>query len=484
MGLFRQMKPQRALPKEVNEMNKKQFFKTLGLTTLATSGLVNAVAGNTPAKTPNIVFIYADDMGWTGMSLEMIKGNPSTKSDFYKTPNLEKMAAKGMVFSQAYSPGPMCTPSRAALLTGKTPAELHITTPGRGKVDGSRKVLTPKPTTRLSEKYPSIGTMLKAEGYATALLGKWHIGRNDHAGLYGFDLHDGHTENDSKGTGEDPKEIFSLTQRGIAFMEKNVKAGKPFYLQISHYAVHSPVQSQPDSINKFKSVSAGRIHKQADYAGMTWDLDASLAHIVQALERLNITDHTYLVFMSDNGAGGNRRKPNNAPLFAGKGTLYEGGIRVPLIITGPGVKTGYCTSSVSGTDLFSTFAAWAGSAVTSNESEDLTPLLTKNSEQFQRRHALLFHYPHYGHGPQKPQTALIKNNWKLLRDWDAGTTKLYFLKDDLGESKDLAAAEPQIFKTMVKAMETRLKETGAQLPTKNPDYDPSTTPQRRRKKKR
>ncbi|MEE9368352.1 MAG: sulfatase [Pontiella sp.] len=433
------------------------------------------------ATQPNIVFIYADDMGWTGSSVEMIQGDSSTRSDFYQTPNLEKMAAQGMVFSQAYSPGPMCTPSRAAVLTGKTPAELHITTPGGGKADTSHKVITPKTASRLPEELPTIGSVLQAEGYATALLGKWHIGRQDDAGMYGFDLHDGHTENKTPGTDEDPKEIFSLTERGIAFMGQQVKSGKPFYLQLSHYAVHTPTQSRPESISRFEPASPGTVHAAADYAGMTWDLDESLSQIFQALENLKIAENTYVVFMSDNGAGGNRGKPNNAPLFAGKGTLYEGGIRIPFIISGPGLKSGYCTEAVSGTDLFATFASWAGAAIKSDESEDLTPLLTGNDAAFKRGLDLLFHYPHYGKGPfQKPQTALISKDWKLLKDWESGTCELFNLKSDLGEQTDLSIGEPKRLAAMYETMKQRLAVADAQLPEENPDYDPSSERSRKR----
>ncbi|MBK1829926.1 sulfatase [Verrucomicrobiaceae bacterium R5-34] len=442
---------------------------------------ISPVVAAEPSKKPNIIFIYADDMGWTGTSVAMIQGDASSKSDYYQTPQLEKLAARGMVFSQAYSPSALCTPSRAAVLTGLTPAQLHITTPGRGKNDGSKKLITPEPTTRLSDSQPTIGSVLKEQGYATALLGKWHIGRNDDAGDYGFDLHDGNTQNESKGTDEDPKEIDSLTRRGIEFMRKNVAAGKPFYLQISHYAVHEPTQSKPASIDKFKSLPAGQFHREADYAGMTWDLDASLARISQAIEQLKIADQTYLVFMSDNGTRGNPRTPNNAPLQGGKGTLYEGGIRVPLIVLGPDVQTGYCRQSVSGTDLFSTFAAWSGSRKTTAESVDLTPLLTGHEEDFQRTKGLLFHYPHYGHGPQQvPQTALIDGDWKLLRDWESGSNRLYHLKEDLGESKNLAGNELQKFHSMVRAMEARLTETMAQRPEENTNYDPTAEPKQSR----
>ncbi len=435
------------------------------------------------ADKPNIVFIYADDMGWTGTSAEMIKSDPDTRSDFYQTPNLEKLAANGMVFSQAYSPAALCTPSRAAVLTGKTPAELHITTPGSGKTDSTKKVLTPRPAMQLPADIPTVGTMLQEAGYSTALLGKWHLGRSDHAGNHGFDLHDGSTENQSKGTAEDPKEIFSLTERGIEFMEKNVKAGKPFYLQLSHYAVHSPIQSRPESLEKFKKLPSGGIHIETDYAGMTWDLDESIGQILATLKRLKIADTTYVVFMSDNGAPGNRRKPNNTPLSFGKGTLYEGGIRVPLIISGPGLKTGYCGEAVSGTDLFATFAAWAGAKTKSGESANLSPLL--KGKAFKRKSPLLFHYPHYGQGPtQKPQSALVDENYKLLKDYESGICQLFDLSKDIAEKNDLSSKLPEKSEAMKKQLEERLKETDAQLPTANPDYDPNAQQQRRRPRNR
>jgi arylsulfatase A-like enzyme len=446
-------------------------------------GTATATSTDTVDK-PNIIFIYADDMGWTGTSVEMLAGDPASRSDFYETPNLETLASRGMVFSQAYSPGPLCTPSRAAVLTGRTPAELHVTTPGGGRTDGSRALLTPRPSTQLPEDTPTIGTILKAEGYATALLGKWHIGRRDHAGHYGFDEHDGATGNEGSGTAADPKEIFSLTERGIRFMEKSVAAGEPFYLQLSHYAVHGPAQGRPASIDRFSDMAPGSIHQDPGFAGMAWDLDASLAQIFDALEALDIKDETYVVFMSDNGATGNRRRPDNTPLFAGKGSLFEGGIRVPLIVSGPGITAGYSSTAVSGVDLFATFAAWAGADVESSDSEDLTPLLHGMPEQFTREHALLFHYPHYGQGRfQTPQTALVLDRWKLLRNWEAGTYALYDLASDLGETNDLSAENPDVFNSMLEAMNARLQDLDAQLPSANPDYDGSAEPQRRRRQR-
>ncbi|GAA4885672.1 sulfatase [Ferrimonas pelagia] len=465
-------------------MNTRTLIPSLSVVAIAMAGATahaEQAHSDTSAapRSPNIVFIYADDMSWTGSSVAMIQGDPSSRSDFYQTPNLEALAATGMVFSNAYSPGALCTPSRAGLLTGQTPAQLRITTPGRGKVDDSRKVLTPQPTTQLPPSITTIGTALKTQGYATALLGKWHIGREDHAGRFGFDQHDEATQNDNQGTPQDPKEIFSLTQRGIEFIEQSVNANQPFYLQISHYAVHSPTQSRPESRDKFNALAAGQYHSDPDYAGMTWDLDTSLAPLLQALDDLGISDNTYVVFSSDHGAPGNRRNPYNAPLFGGKGSLYEGGIRVPLIISGPGVNIGYSDKNVSGTDLFATFASWAGAKVDAPESEDLTPLLTDNDDKFQRRHALLFHYPHYGRGSQTPQTALIADQWKLLRDWEQGSDQLFNLKEDIGETQDLADKEPKTLAKMIALMDARLTNIEAQLPIPNSDYDPNVAPRRR-----
>jgi arylsulfatase A-like enzyme len=459
-------------------MTRKSFLVFLAVFFVSIASMDRLKADNLAAQ-PNIIFVYADDMGWTGTSVEMFEGNTASKSDFYQTPNLEKLAAKGMVFSQAYSPGPMCTPSRASVLTGITPAELHITTPG-GRARTDRKILTPQTSTQLPAELPTTGTNLQAAGYATALLGKWHIGRGDDAGNHGFQVNDGPTQNESNGTDEDPKSIFSLTQRGIEFMEENVKAEKPFFLQLSHYAVHAPIQSRPESIAQFEKSTAGKIHHDPSYGGMTWDLDTSLAAIFDAVEQLGISENTYIVFMSDNGAQGNRRNQNNLPLFAGKGTLYEGGIRVPLIVVGPGIESGYCSQPVTGTDLFTTFATWAGAELESNESEDLTPLLTGRESEFKRSRDLFFHFPHYGRGTQTPQTALIVGNWKLLRDWEAGKDQLFDLNEDIGESSDVSTKNPEVHQEMIKSMENRLQQTNAQLPKTNPDYDPSAEPNNRR----
>jgi arylsulfatase A-like enzyme len=425
-------------------------------------------------------------MGWTGTSLEMIKGNAATRSDFYQTPYLEELASHGMRFSQAYSPAALCTPSRAAVLTGKTPAELKITTPGSGNAGNSRKMLTPTSSMQLPKELPTIGTLLKAEGYATALLGKWHIGHRDHAGMYGFDFHDGATGNESNGTASDPKEIYSLTARGIEFMKQQVQADKPFYLQLSHYAVHSPIETLDASKERFKELPAGKYHSDTGYAGMTWDLDRSIGSLMNAIQTLGIADSTYMIFMSDNGAPGSPRRPNNAPLSSGKGTLYEGGIRVPFIIAGPGILPGTISNeAVTGCDLLPTICEWAGIDARNTDGSSLMPLLSGKAVEMPRSAPLLFHFPHYGASPnQKPSTAIIEDHYKLLKDWETGSCKLFNLAEDRNEERNLAESEPVRLKEMVTRMEGRLAAVDAQLPQPNPDYDPNADSGTRRRRTR
>jgi arylsulfatase A-like enzyme len=449
--------------------------------------ITSLAAITTYAAEPNIVFIFTDDMGWTGTSVEMIKGNPETKSDFYQTPNLEKLAAQGMRFSNAYSPAALCTPSRAAVLTGKTPAELHITTPGGGGRTASVNKLIPARQLRdLPADEITIAEALKNKGYVSAHFGKWHIGRGN-PGEHGFDEHDGPTGNESDGTESNPKDIFGITDRAIEFMTRQTRAKKPFYLQLAHYAVHSPNESLAASIQKFEKLPEGKRHNQADYAGMTWDLDASIGTLFETIDHLGIMKNTYVVFMSDNGAAGGRRTPHNTPLNKGKGTLYEGGIRVPLIIKGPGIPANSCSGeSVTGCDLFPTFCEWAGIPAGNIDGSSITPLLTGQPDLFKRSDpVLLFHYPHYGQGSsKKPQSAIIADNYKLLKDYESNTYQLFNLENDIGEKNDLSKSMADKVKELTKLMNKRLKEVDAQLPTENPDYDPSSQQSNRRKRRR
>ena len=437
---------------------------------------------------PNIVFIFADDMGWTGTSVEMIPGDSRTKSDYYHTPNLEKLAAMGMRFSSAYSPAALCTPSRAAVLTGKTPAELRVTSPGSGLGTVADRLKPPTQRRQFPESEISIAEVLGPAGYACAYFGKWHLGPGN-PGQHGFHLHDGSTANDTPANeGDDnPKDIFGLNNRAMAFMEEQVSAGRPFYLQLSHYAVHAPTAAKPASQEKFEGMSPGERHGNASYAGMTWDLDQSVGTLMEKIAELGISDRTYVAFMSDNGAGSGPRigTLNNAPLRRGKATLYEGGIRVPLIIAGPGITAeAHSSEPVTGCDLYPTFCQWADVDISHKiDGTSLADLLSGKSQSLERHvSSLLFHYPHYGAGPEaKPSTAIISDGYKLIKDWENNSYQLFDLTEDLGEQHDLSNSHPEKLREFAAMMEERLQSVGAQIPTLNPDYDPTAErPERRR----
>lgn len=454
---------------------------------LVSALLASLFALTVSAAKPNIVFIYADDMGWTGTSVEMIPGDPRTKSDYYHTPHLEKLAAMGMRFSAGYAPAAMCTPSRAAVLTGKTPAELHITSPGPGLSTNAHKLRSPTQLRALPESETTIAEVLATAGYSSAYFGKWHLGTGN-PGQHGFDVHDGSTSNGTPADSgpDNPKDIFGINERAIAFMKKNVAEERPFYVQLFHYAVHGPTATKASSESKFGALDKGKRHKDVPFAGMTWDFDVSIGTVLEEIENLGIADNTYIVFMSDNGGPANERigPLNNHPLSKGKVTLWEGGLRVPLIIAGPGIAANsHSPETVTGCDLFPTFAEWADVTVpTKIDGSSLASLLNGKTQELDRHvDALLFHFPHYGRGADAgPTTAIIAGDMKLIKDWESRSYKMFNLANDLSESKDLAKSQPEKLKKMIALMNARLQSTNAQVPVVNPDYDPNAPlPERR-----
>jgi arylsulfatase A-like enzyme len=428
------------------------------------------------AAKPNFVFVLVDDMGWTGMSTPIHDGLAKSQSDFYQTPRLARLASQGTRFSSAYSPSSMCTPSRASILTGKSPAQLHMTTPGPNRATASwQKLAQPRHVTDLPSGEVTIAESLKASGYATAHFGKWHLDGGG-PGRHGFEVHDGATGNEPPdASASNPKDIFGITQRSIAFMTKNARVRKPFYLQVSHYAVHSPVEARYATKSDFAKKTKGKYHNNADYAAMTKDFDTSVGLLLDQIEKLGIAGQTYVIFMSDNGGGTRLNRSENLPLSGGKGSLYEGGIRVPMIIWGPGVKANaFCHTPVTGTDLFPTICELAGvkSPMPAGvEGDSLVPLLS--AKPFKRgRSGLVFHYPHYGQGPkQTPQSAIRVGNHKLIKLYETNELRLYDLEKDIGESNDLAKAEPGLAASLYAQLQSYLSEIGADLPAVNPNYD-------------
>ncbi|WP_197231768.1 sulfatase-like hydrolase/transferase [Novipirellula artificiosorum] len=435
---------------------------------------------------PSFVFILADDMGWTGLSTSMDRRIPNSKSDFYQTPRIDELARQGMRFSNAYSPSSLCTPSRGSILTGKSPALTRITTPGRasGQSRGNHKLIPPRHVDALPESETTIAEVLQNHGYSTAHFGKWHLNGGG-PGYHGFDTHDGDTGNGGGGEYEDPnpKDIFGITDRGIAFMRQQVAQRKPFYLQLSHYAVHSPPKALAATKSEYEQKPSGARHSSVIHAAMTRDLDTGVGMILDSIERLGIAENTYVIFMSDNGApAGPRKRSENMPLSGGKATFWEGGIRVPLIIRGPDVPSdATCHERVVGFDLFPTLCDLAGGIEIPDDVEggSLTSMMTSNPMGMVQRPSpdLVFHFPHYAQGAEQyPQSAIYQGDFKLLRIYETKTNHLFKLSDDIGELNDLAKNMPEKVAKMEKDLFAYFSEVEAQMPIENPNYVPEASP--------
>ncbi len=302
--------------------------------------------------------MLSDDQSWSGLSVEMHPEVAASKNDQFRTPWLKKMASEGMRFSAAYAPSPVCSPTRASLQTGKSPAQLNWTkaAPVMTASDGY-KMISPVISKSLNPEEVTIAELLQTAGYATAHYGKWHL-RGGGPGEHGYDEHDGDIGNEyaSKFAGDNPVDIVGMAKRAGMFMRKNVQAGKPFFIQMSLHALHYLENARKETVAKYSNFSQGKKGGGANMAAITEDLDSGVGMVLQALEWLKVANNTYVIYMSDNGGGVKR-----GALRGGKGSLMEGGVRVPMIVKGPGVSANsWCYENVVGYDWFPTFCDWAG----------------------------------------------------------------------------------------------------------------------------
>ena len=407
---------------------------------------------------PNIVFILADDQGWNHLSVPMHDGIPGSASDYFRTPNIERIAAAGMRFSSAYAGAPMCGPSRAALHFGKSAAQVMYS-------DSAGEVQAESMT---------IGELMQSAGYATAHFGKWWPGPPA-TGLQFYDESDGEAGNDAGNVDEpgNPKDIFGITDRAIAFMEASVDAGKPFYMQLSHYAPHVGFHALAETIEQWQDIEPGEIHSDPVYAAMTEDLDTGVGRVLDRLQDLGIEENTYVIYTSDHGQTVNRS--TNLPLSHGKGTLWEGGMRVPFIVSGPGVMPGTISHSrIVLVDLFPTFAELAGvteSAPDDLEGGSLVPLLHGRGDGGVRRsrEELVFHYARASGNPDfRASSSIYLENYKLLKFYDTEELLLFDIDQDPREQRELADRMPAIVQELHMRLTGYLDEVNATIP------DPST----------
>jgi arylsulfatase A len=431
---------------------------------------------------PNIVFMLADDQGWNGLSVAMAPDLPGSRSEIFQTPNLERLAARGTRFSNAYAPAPVCSPTRISIQTGKSPAQLHWTK--AAPPEEGHKLLEPRLIKSIAESETTIGELLSKAGYATAHYGKWHIGGGG-PGKHGYDEHDGDTGNEEafQFTDPNPVDIFGMAERAEAFMEKNARAGKPFFIQLSWNALHAPGNALKATLAKYEKLSGGGNDggKRAATAAITEDLDTGVGRVLATIERLGLAKNTYVIYMSDNGAGGGGKR--GGAFSGGKGSVWEGGIRVPLIVCGPGVAANsWCHAPVVGYDLLPTCCEWAGvpAAVIPKgvEGGSIAGILAHNPAQQGRgevrrpREEVVFHFPHY-QSDDGPQSAIRLGNLKLLRFYEDDRVVLFDLAKDIGERDDLAQRMPAEAQRLRQRLEQYLTAVDAQLPTPNPEFDPA-----------
>jgi len=435
-------------------------------------------------KLPNVVLLLADDLGWTGTSVRIDPARPDSMSDFFQTPALERIAEEGMSFSAAYAPHPICSPTRAGIQTGKNPAALHMT----GISSGSHErpdhlpLTTPIYVRDLPDEEVTIAEFIKdhQNRYGTAHFGKWHLGKGD-PGQHGYDVHDGATDNkDSLATDQnDPKRSLEITRRAVDYMATCVEKNRPFFVQLSYYALHSPIRARPATTAKYLHASPGRRHKNSEYAAMTEDLDAAVGMLLQGIDALGVADSTYVIFTSDNGATlevNGTPATNNSPLAGGKREVLEGGIRVPLFIRGPGIPAGSISDiPVIGQDLFPTIAEWLaiGAQLPGGvEGGSLIRLLEGNGAGAVSRpsEGLVWHYPHYvERSGIRPQSAIRLGRYKLIHYYEGQQLKLFDLIEDIGETRDLSESIPEVTAAMEQRLNRYLQSVGAQIPIPNLD---------------
>jgi arylsulfatase A-like enzyme len=460
---------------------------------------------NTSEKNPkpNIVLLFIDDWAWNGSPVPMDVGMPNSRMPVLKMPKLDQLARQGMIFRNAYPGAPQCSPSRVCLQTGKSSPRTGFTVYMNNR--GS-DYYDPNPNYSRFPVVPCVSDMtidddaitipeaLNPLGYACAHVGKWHMRGSPED--EGYIVHDGNTTNkpgNQKIQG-DPKLMFSITEKAIDFMEEQVQAKRPFYLQISHYAMHAAFECLPETREKYTQNPAiqayyrkinetaetiGWGHRDpATWMGMGEDLDGRIGVVLDKIQELGIEDNTYVIMVSDNGYRHFFYPDLTQPLHGGKWWVWQGGIRVPMVVKGPGIEPGsVCHQNVVNYDFLPTFVEWAGGQPEKLKDIDGISLAgimrgEKASKEFYER-CLYFHYPHYR--TSMPHSAVVSGSQKLMHFYEAPDIPMLFdLATDEAEVKNLAAEQPEVHEKLYDQMMRYFDEVGARIPKSNPDFDLDT----------
>jgi len=465
-------------------------------------------------RPPNIILILADDLGWSDLNCY--------GSEFHETPNLDSLAVGGVKFLDAYAACTVCSPTRAAAMTGKYPARLHLTTyiPGlhRNGPPPTARLARPEWTQRLEHRQVTIAEVLNDAGYRTAHVGKWHLTPRPNPRESGpeaekaFEDYSPLTHGFRKMVGADVfgkyHHPYNNTPRGVAFAAggepgeyktdrlaaeavKIIRAWKneSFFLYLPFYSVHTPIEGREDLVAHYKKkledtpLPEDAPHRNPVYAAMVHSLDEAVGRVLTTVEELGLRENTIVIFTSDNGGLSHKGAvetgiTRNDPLRRGKGSAYEGGTRVPLIVRWPGVTPAghICLEPVSTIDFYPTildivdvFGDAAHNAKVDGLS--LVPLFEDPSASLPRDD-LFWHHPHYHPGGDSPYSAIRSGDWKLIEFHEDMNVELYNLRDDLAESNDLAESDPERAATLTKKLHAWREKVDAQMPTPNPDYTP------------
>ena len=426
-----------------------------------------------------------DDLGWADLS--------SYGSTFYETPHLDKLASEGLRFTNAYAACPVCSPTRASIMTGKYPARLGITNylPGKHPLAYSKLIGT-EPVQNLPLEEVTIPEALAPLGYISGHIGKWHLGSEPFfPEKQGFATNVGGTNSGMPASffypqwGKNPPveaapgEYLTdrLTDEAIRFLDAN--KSRPFFLYLAHYAVHVPIEAKQELVAKYrKKLRPGQRQNDPVYAAMIQSMDESVGRIMKTIDDLGLRRNTVILFTSDNGglsAPEWKLKPvtSNFPLREGKGHVYEGGIRVPLIVRGPAFRKGAVVDQpVCSVDYFSTLLDLAGSSsLPKTDGVSLAGLLQSDTEL--ERRDLFWHYPHYSNQLGRPASAIRRGTLKLIQFHEDNHVELYDISEDVGEAKDLSGALPEKTRELKDALAKWLASVNARMPTANPKYDPA-----------
>ncbi len=461
------------------------------------SGLFSSIA---VGESPNVVFIYIDDLGYSDVSF--------MQANRFDTPNIDRLANAGMIFSDAYANAPNCAPSRACLMSGQYSPRHGIYTVGnsdRGKSQ-HRRLIPIKNNKTLPPEVTTLGELFQSQEYSTCYIGKWHLGKPGKAGPHeqGFDFNfGGNTTGSPKGgyfspyqnpqltnpPNSDLPEYLTdrLTDEATKFIEDHQE--KPFFLFLSHYAVHTPIQAKQSTIDELQETAAAR-NLNPKYAAMVHSVDESVGRLLDTIERLKLNENTLVIFYSDNGGYG--KVTNCAPLRGSKGMPFEGGIRVPCAIqwTGKIPAGSTCQTPIIGVDFFATFCQMLQCDAPADQpldGIDIMPLMTGTTDnESANQRALFWHFPAYLQGANytgahdnlfraRPFAIIRQGDWKLIHLFENNQWELYNLRQDIGESNNVAAQHTDLVEQLTQKLKSWQTDVQAAIPTElNPEFQPSS----------